>query len=136
MVASSTVYGLLSQPIDARIAAIRAGFPSKDVALVCAALGIERAELCHVIGIAHHSTAKPKLGEGHRLDPTASERLLRIVEIEQRTQEVLGNQVLAREWLTTYNSALGVAPIHLLDTEVGGNLVRSFLVAIEQGLPV
>lgn len=136
MASSSTVYGVLSLPVNDRIAAIRACFSFSDVDLVCASLEVDRAGLCLVIGVPSPSRAKRKLEETRRLDQAASERLLRIVEIEQRAQKVLGCQELAREWLTTVNAILGVAPIQLLDTAVGGNLVRKVLVEIEQGLPV
>jgi len=130
-----SVYEALTSSIAERITSIREGFPATEVEKVSDALGVSKNDVVVIIGTPLR-TANRLIKEQRRLDPGASERLLRIVEIEKRAEEVFGHKGMASEWLTSFNEVLGGEPMHLLDTELGANQVRRVLNAIEHGLPV
>ncbi|GGY05101.1 type II RES/Xre toxin-antitoxin system antitoxin [Paludibacterium paludis] len=131
----TTVFDALHKPVAQRIGLIREGFPAEEVDIVSNAVGMSKQSLLDILGTPQR-TVNRMIKTQRRLDPAASERLLRVVEIEQRAEEVFGDKTQAREWLTNANAVLGAVPLQLLDTELGANQVRRALTAIEHGLPV
>ena len=131
----STLFGVLHQPISQRIGQIREGIPAEEVDAIVEAIGVSKPSLLSVLGTPQ-STVNRLIRQHRRLDPGASERLLRIAELQQRATEVFGDDILAKEWLTSANAALSCLPLELLDTEIGANQVRRVLLSIEYGLPV
>jgi putative toxin-antitoxin system antitoxin component (TIGR02293 family) len=60
---------------------------------------------------------------------------VRLADIAAHAVLVLGSVEKARQWLTAENRALGcVAPISLLDTDVGVRAVEDVLHRIEHGV--
>lgn len=116
-----------------RISMIKMGFQADVVTGVVADLGVPQAYLCEILDIPK-STLSRKLHKGQPLDPASSERLDRIGIVATLAADVLGSEANAKQWLTSSNTALGMAePLALLDTEIGANLVRQALHAIEWG---
>ena len=68
------------------------------------------------------------------LDPLVTERLVRLGRVEKLAEETFGDPALAAEWLQAVNVGLGgVAPLALLDTEIGCHEVSRVLNAIAYG---
>jgi len=72
-----------------------------------------------------------------RLDTLESERVLRLAGIAARSIMTFGSVQHGRMWLITENRGLGgVAPITLLDTDVGTHAVDEALIEIYPGRPI
>jgi len=70
-----------------------------------------------------------------RLDAQESERIVRLADVAAHAAEVLGGLDKARQWLMADNRALGgVAPITLLDTDVGTRAVEDVLIRVHHGV--
>jgi putative toxin-antitoxin system antitoxin component (TIGR02293 family) len=70
-----------------------------------------------------------------RLTPEQSDRVARTAGIAALAQRVFGDVEAAREWLLTPNPALeGHAPLRLLRTGSGAQLVEAVLLRIEYGV--
>lgn len=70
-----------------------------------------------------------------RLTAEQSDRVARTAGIAALTQRVFGDVEAAREWLLTPNPALeGHAPLRLLRTGSGAQLVEAVLLRIEHGV--
>lgn len=130
-----TVYEITQLSPAGQIAAIRQGFTAKEADSIRSSLGISQKSLFMILGTPDR-TGKRLLKEDRFLDPASSERLLRLVEVEQHAIEAFGQRDLAVEWMKKHNLVLGCAPVDLLDTEIGHKEVRRLLLAIEHGLPV
>lgn len=70
-----------------------------------------------------------------RLSPEQSDRIARIAAIAAFTQRVFGDAESARDWLLTPNPALEhQAPLRMLRTGSGAELVEAVLIRIEHGV--
>lgn len=68
------------------------------------------------------------------LSPEESDRIARIARVSQRAIDSLGDENRAREWLKRPNRALqDAAPLDLLSTDAGSELVTDELGRIEYG---
>ena len=68
------------------------------------------------------------------LSPEESDRVARIARVSQRAIDSLGDENRAREWLKRPNRALqDTAPLDLLSTDAGSELVTDELGRIEYG---
>jgi putative toxin-antitoxin system antitoxin component (TIGR02293 family) len=89
-----------------------------------------------IFGLLHtpESTAHRLIKDDRKLDPAASERVVRVADIARMAEEAFGGQEAARRWLKTANLALGgVTPLSMLDTEPGAAEVRRILASINYG---
>ncbi|WP_188130092.1 antitoxin Xre/MbcA/ParS toxin-binding domain-containing protein [Massilia mucilaginosa] len=69
------------------------------------------------------------------LSSTEQDRLYRAYRVWKRTLEVLDDEDSTRRWIVRINRSLGgEAPLALLDTEVGYELVLDTLGRIEYGV--
>ena len=92
-----------------------------------------RERVYELVGLSV-STAKRKVAANEVLDPLVTERLVRLGGIEKLAEETFGDPALAAEWLQAVNVGLGgVAPLSLLDTEIGCREVSRVLHAIAYG---
>lgn len=118
---------------EALIHRVRSGYPAALVKQAAAFFNVPEKRLLQVIGVPV-STAHRYQIQNHPLDPAASERIHRMAILTRETIEILGDKNLARDWLLRPNLALGgVAPLDLLDTEMGANAVRRVLTSIAEG---
>ena len=70
-----------------------------------------------------------------RLDAGTSEKVVRLARVATRAEVVLGSVDAMRTWLRTQNRALGhVAPLSLLDTDLGTDAVLDVLGRLEHGV--
>ncbi|KTD03125.1 antitoxin Xre/MbcA/ParS toxin-binding domain-containing protein [Legionella feeleii] len=68
------------------------------------------------------------------LDPSTTEKFLRLISVAQLAKEVIGKNE-AKNWLYRPIPSLGdQAPMDLLDTEVGHRLVEQTLMQIKYGI--
>lgn len=75
------------------------------------------------------------LKHARRLSPEQSDRVARMAGITALAQRVFGDAEDARQWLLAPNAALGhQAPLRMLRTGSGAQLVESVLVRIEHGV--
>jgi len=80
------------------------------------------------------STYKSKKTSKSLLDPSASEKLMRLVSIINKAKDIIG-ETETKEWLYRNVASLGnVKPIDLLDTEAGHRLVEQSLNQIKYGI--
>jgi len=111
----------------------RSGLPFASFAVVGARYAIPLLTLARVIGLPARTLARRK--KDRRLRADESDRLLRLVRVAAAAEEVLGARENAGQWLQKPNRALGgVAPLDLLDTDLGTEEVVAILGRIEHGV--
>lgn len=126
---------LLDRPASPReiIDEVRHGLPVSVVERLTERLELGAPVVNHLIGLSDRTYARRRK-EQSRLDPIQSDRAYRIARIAARAEEVFEDEALAHDWLKSPNRALGVAPLELLDTETGTELVLDVLGRIEHGV--
>jgi putative toxin-antitoxin system antitoxin component (TIGR02293 family) len=115
-----------------RINRIRHGIEAKNIVHVSEHFNVSRDTIGNIIGITP-ATMNRKIKSQSILTPSESEKLERIAEIEAEAEDVFGDGDKARNWMLKENTALGSAPLSLLDTELGTGEVRKVLNAIAYG---
>jgi len=112
---------------------LRAGLPYEALEAVTSKLDISIDVASASLQLARRTLARRK--EQNRLDGQESERIVRLADIAAHAVGVLGSAAKTKHWLTAPNRALGgVAPISLLDTDVGTRAVEDVLLRIEHGV--
>jgi putative toxin-antitoxin system antitoxin component (TIGR02293 family) len=82
-------------------------------------------------------TLKHRKEKRQSLSVEESDRTLRLAKVVALADQVFGNHEKALRWLRQENSRLeGRAPLDLLRTEAGGDLVRQMLYQIDEGIYV
>jgi putative toxin-antitoxin system antitoxin component (TIGR02293 family) len=123
---------LVKSNAGARIKLVRAGVNASVLISASEYFAMPRAQFVKILGMSS-ATAERKIKSGSLLGQAESERLERLALIEDVAEKVLGTALLAREWLTRKNAALGESPITMLDTETGAGEVRKVLYSIAYG---
>ena len=122
---------LLAPPLD-QVSMVREGLPWADYHGVIADLGMTDQMAAGVLHIPLRTLTRRK---GGRLDPQESERVLRLVRLRAKAEEVLGTAEKALQWLEAPNRALGgTPPLSLLDTDIGTQAAEAVLARIEYGV--
>ena len=112
---------------------LRKGLPYEALESVTGKLDISVEVASVALQLARRTLARRK--EQNRLDGQESERIVRLADIAAHAVGILGSLEKAKRWLTASNRALGgVAPINLLDTDVGTRAVEDVLLRIEHGV--
>lgn len=111
---------------------VREGLPVASLDAVSKRAGLAtNEEKCKVFHIPARTLTRRQTSGG-RLDPTESERVVRLARIAQRAEEVLQDVENAQAWLREPNGALGgKRPLDMLDTDLGMALVEDVLTRIE-----
>lgn len=115
------------------VVAIRKGFPIVALDSFRQNIDATNTELAQALGTSVRSLA----GRRHKgvLSASESERLLRLAKVVVRAESVFDDVDNGLAWLREPNISLGgVAPISLLDTELGAELVTDELGRIEYGI--
>jgi putative toxin-antitoxin system antitoxin component (TIGR02293 family) len=114
------------------VSMVREGVPYPVFEYYMTGLGLSDQAAAGILHIAPRTLARRK---GGRLDPQESERLLRLVRLVAQATEVLGDRAKALHWLGAPNRALGaIAPLALLDTDIGTQEVEAVLTRIDHGV--
>ena len=112
---------------------IRKGIPAAAVESLTRVVGVSQSELAATLGIPERTLARRKR-EG-MLTSEESAKLVRLARVVGRAHEVFENLDAALNWLKSPNAALsGVAPLSLLDTDIGAESVLDTLGRIEHGV--
>lgn len=115
------------------IRAIRRGLPYRCIEALSSLLKWPRSRLCAILQIPERTVARRKAEA--RLRASESDSLVRLAHLVAKAIRVLGSAEKAAHWMETPNRALGqVAPLSLLDTEVGVRQVEGVLGRIEFGV--
>jgi putative toxin-antitoxin system antitoxin component (TIGR02293 family) len=94
---------------------------------------ISVGELAKVL-LVSESTLTRKSRDNALLDPSATERMMRIAAITALAADVFEDEGKATTWMTRINVALGgQAPLSLCDNDISAGQVRRVLRAIEYG---
>lgn len=101
---------------------------------LAARLGITQDGLFRQLRLPH-STMKARISKNDTLSASEQDRLYRTEKVLARTLAVLEDEASAQAWLVQDNRSLGgEAPLALLDTEAGYELVLDTLGRIEYGV--
>ena len=112
---------------------VRTGLPYAALEAIAQRLAVTAGDLGEVVGLGRRTLARRR--KAGRLTASESDRLARVGRIVAQTEEVLGNRVKAARWLSRPNLALGrIAPMRLLDTDIGACEVETILGRIEHGV--
>ena len=125
--------GFSASAIDI-VGAMRAGMPAQIVADTASRLGISQDRLYESLRLPR-STLKSRVSKGQPLAAVEQDRIYRVHRVLERAQAVLEDEAAAIAWINRDNRALGgEAPLALLDTEAGYELVQDTLCRIEYGV--
>jgi putative toxin-antitoxin system antitoxin component (TIGR02293 family) len=113
-------------------AAIRQGFPHKVVDALVGGSGLTLQEVASSLDLSTRSLQRRK--HQGRLARHESDRLYRLARLLALAEYFIGGRDTAVEWMKRPNLVLGgVAPLKLLDTELGARQVESVLGRIAYG---
>jgi putative toxin-antitoxin system antitoxin component (TIGR02293 family) len=113
-------------------AAIRAGFPHAAVEGLLESSGLSLQEIASSLDLSLRSLQRRK-SQG-RLARYESDRLYRLARLVALAEYFLGEHELAIDWLRRPNHVLGgVAPLSVVDTELGARQVENILGRIGYG---
>jgi putative toxin-antitoxin system antitoxin component (TIGR02293 family) len=113
--------------------AVREGLPYESLATVVEKLGIKADKVAEVIQLPLRTIARRK--KEKKLEPDESDRVVRLARIGAMAAYVLGSEQKASVWLHERNRALGgIAPLDILDTDIGIRQVEELLGRIEHGV--
>ena len=116
------------------IKVMRHGISAQVILDVAGKLGISQDSLFESLNLPK-STMKARISKDQSLSNTEQDRMYRANRVWQRTVAVLEDEAAARTWISRPNRALGgEAPLTLLDTEAGYELVLDTLGRIEYGV--
>ena len=122
-----------SATYDAVVNRVRAGLPYAALESLAIRFDIAQDHLIRVLHIPPRTLARRK--KERRLQPTESDRLLRVARIAAAAEDVLGEAGKAGRWLQKPNRALGgVVPLDQLDTDIGAERVSQVLGRIAHGV--
>jgi putative toxin-antitoxin system antitoxin component (TIGR02293 family) len=113
---------------------MRDGMSASLVSEMALRVGLGQDKLLEMLRLSR-STIKGRISKKETLSPMEADRIYRLMQLLARASEALGSEGDATQWLRQELRALGgVAPIELLDTEPGYELVMDTLGRIEAGV--
>ena len=116
------------------IARMRDGTPAHVIPVIAEDLGISESSLFDLLHLSKSKTTG-WTSTNVMLSAAAQDRIYRLLRVLRRATEVLEDNDSARQWISRPNRVLGgEAPITLLDTAVGYELVLATLTRIEYGV--
>ncbi|HEX8612194.1 MAG TPA: antitoxin Xre/MbcA/ParS toxin-binding domain-containing protein [Telluria sp.] len=131
---SDTFDNFFTGDTSAVIKNLRSGTPATIIPAMASRFGISQESLFDHLRLPRN-TLKDQIRKNAVLSSTEQDRLYRADRVWKRTLEVLEDENSARRWIIRTNRSLGgEAPLALLDTEVGYELVLDTLGRIEHGV--
>lgn len=113
---------------------MRRGTPAHVVPGLAARLGVTQDGLFRMLRLPH-STMKARISKNDTLSASEQDRLYRTEKVLARTLAVLEDEAAAQAWLVQPNRSMGgEAPLAMLDTEAGYELVLDTLGRIAYGV--
>ncbi len=118
---------------EAQVNIIRHGLSANFARSLGQTFAISVGELAKVL-LVSESTLTRKTRDNALLDPSATERMMRIAAITALATDVFEDEAKATGWMTRANVALGgQTPLSLCDNDISAGQVRRVLRAIEYG---
>jgi putative toxin-antitoxin system antitoxin component (TIGR02293 family) len=118
---------------EAQVNIIRHGLSANFARSLGQTFAISVGELAKVL-LVSESTLTRKTRDNALLDPSATERMMRIAAITALATDVFEDEAKATSWMTRANVALGgQTPLSLCDNDISAGQVRRVLRAIEYG---
>jgi putative toxin-antitoxin system antitoxin component (TIGR02293 family) len=112
--------------------AIREGFPHSAVESFLASSGLSMQEIASSLDLSLRSLQRRR--HEKRLARYESDRLYRLARLVALAEYFLGDHDIAIRWMRRPNHALGgVAPLSIVDTELGARQVENVLGRIGYG---
>jgi len=125
--------GVLQMPTEHLVERVRAGFPFPELEALRVRLGMTLHEAAGLAGIPGRTLARRR--QAGRLDPSESERVLRIERLFALATQLLRDGDRARDWLKSPKAALaGHTPLDYADTEVGAREVEHLIGRLRHGV--
>lgn len=116
------------------IKGMRDGTPASVIPDLAACFGMSQDRLFEVLRLPR-STMKSRISKNEMLSASEQDRMYRAEQVWSRCVAVLEDEEAARVWVKQSNRSLGgEAPLSLLDTEVGYELVLDTLGRIAHGV--
>jgi putative toxin-antitoxin system antitoxin component (TIGR02293 family) len=113
---------------------MRAGTPARVIPILAARLGLSQERLFETLKLPK-STMKARISDNALLSSAEQDRVYRAEKVWTRALGVLEDELAAKRWITRENRSLGgEAPLSMLDTEAGYELVLDTLGRIEFGV--
>ena len=129
----TTAFSIAEMPAPKAVAAIRLGLPAGAFETVAKALQLTGDELATKLGVSPR-TVRDQRKKAIKLSRENTEKLVRIARVQILARKIFTNNESVAEWLRSPARALnGLAPIDLLDTDVGAREVESLLQGIAYG---
>lgn len=115
------------------IDAVRTGLPHAALASVMELLGLSADTVSSALSLPKRTLSRRK--REARLTPEESDRLVRLARVAAAAIDLFGEAARAAAWLRKPNRALGnVAPLALMDTDIGMRQVEDLLGRIAHGV--
>jgi putative toxin-antitoxin system antitoxin component (TIGR02293 family) len=113
---------------------IHKGFPYKSLEVIVLKYHLDLASMVKILSVPARTMARRKIEQ--RLTAQESDRLARVARILSYATGVFGTEEKASTWLKRPNRILkrATAPIDLLDTDLGTQVVEAMLGRIEHGV--
>jgi putative toxin-antitoxin system antitoxin component (TIGR02293 family) len=120
---------------NVRMAAeVRDGLPVSAFYRLRNALGVSQEFLSQAVSIPSRTVMRRQAAR-KRFKPDESERILRLVRILLRAQQVLASADRAKAWMLAKNRALGgISPLDCAKSEPGAREVENILGRFEHGV--
>jgi putative toxin-antitoxin system antitoxin component (TIGR02293 family) len=128
-----SAFVLAEKPLLEILAQVRNGLPAAMFEQVASTLGLSASTLAAKLGIARRTVTR-KRGNGAPLSSETSEKLLRVARVRNLGRTLFTTDEAVSEWLSKPDASLGnMAPLDLLDTDLGAREVENLLRALAYG---
>jgi len=131
--AMESAFVLAEKPLLEVLTQVRNGLPAAMFEQVASTLGLSTSALAAKLGIARRTVTR-KRGNGAPLSSETSEKLLRAARVRNLGRMLFTTDEAVSEWLSKPDASLGnMAPLDLLDTDLGAREVENLLRALAYG---
>jgi len=128
-----SAFVLAEKPLLEVLTQVRSGLPAAMFEQVATTLGLSTSALATKLGIARRTVTR-KRGNGAPLSSETSEKLLRVARVRNLGRVLFTTDEAVSEWMSKPESALSdMAPLDLLDTDLGAREVENLLRALAYG---
>jgi putative toxin-antitoxin system antitoxin component (TIGR02293 family) len=128
-----SAFVLAEKPLLEILTQVRNGLPAPMFEQVASALGLSTSTLAAKLGIARRTLTR-KRGNGAPLSSETSEKLLRAARIRNLGRALFTTDAAVSEWLSKPEQDLAnMAPLDLLDTDLGAREVENLLRSLAYG---
>jgi len=117
----------------AKLAAIKQGLEPKAIQDLIAITGATQSDAAHILDLTE-PTLRKYIKAGKELNTGLSEHIIQLFELFDKGLDTFGSLEEFKNWLPHKNIGINAAPMDLLDTITGINIVMSELIRIDYGV--